>query len=681
MRVHYPLQMALSDLTPSDRKVIKQCIELIVESPHLMQSELRTRIGLTRAKHDDAQRVLPTLTKVEMNDAATFLIGFFFSIPLRTTAALLLFLSFPKEICFSTVTAQAQAPSSTYNVQPTIPDFTPVSTLITDHKLPCAVVLIGHNNQIVFHQAYGLRKLPGEPGINAETAAEPMTEDTISDMASLTSTARPSSTPTSAPHLIPVSASRVEAWGFSPMNYPSWQNGALAPATTQPPLPKTDAEKRAAQKALKGQLHAPYSPPWNGDPPTLTGIDVLEKTHFAALKSLTTHKPIRIALLTNQSGLDSHGHRTIDILLHADPQIKLVKIFTPEHGLSAKQDTENPKAETDATTNLRVISLYGSKPADRRPKPEDLKDIDGVVIDLQDIGVRLWTYEAVLGYFLEATQCQGPAIVVLDRPNPVGGLAVQGYISTTTNYNSYMPLPVRHGLTYGELARYFEFRQRAAEFACEGSNGLTALKPPGSPAPVSAPPASHLTIIPMQNWTRNQFFADTHLPFTPPSPNMKTLAATILYPGIGLIEQTNISVGRGTDTPFENIGAPYINAAELTAYLTARNIPGITFTPTTLTIAETPEKYPSHGQTIPAIHFTITDRTALDTPELGIEILSALHHLYPTQFQLDKAGYLLASPATLASIKSNTDPRDIAVTWLPALQKFRTDTAPYLLYK
>jgi Beta-lactamase len=173
-------------------------------------------------------------------------------------------LSFPKEICFSTATAQAQAPSSTYNVQPTIPDFTPVSTLITDHKLPGAVVLIGHNNQIVFHHAYGLRKLPGEPGINGETAAEPMTEDTIFDMASLTSTARPFSTPTSAPHLIPVSASRVEAWGFSPMNYPSQQNGALAPATTQPPPPKTDAEKRAAQKALKGQLHAPYSPPWNG---------------------------------------------------------------------------------------------------------------------------------------------------------------------------------------------------------------------------------------------------------------------------------------------------------------------------------------------------------------------------------------------------------------------------------
>jgi uncharacterized protein YbbC (DUF1343 family) len=189
------------------------------------------------------------------------------------------------------------------------------------------------------------------------------------------------------------------------------------------------------------------------------------------------------------------------------------------------------------------------------------------------------------------------------------------------------------------------------------------------------------TVIPMQNWTRSEFFADTHLPFTPPSPNMKTLNATILYPGIGLIEGTNISVGRGTETPFENIGAPYIDAAELAGYLTARKIPGIAFAPTTLTIAETPEKYPSHGQTIPGIHFTVTDRTALDTPELGIELLAALRHLYPTHFQLDKAAYLLANPETLAALKSGDDPRTIAATWQPALQKFRNDTTPYLLYR
>ena len=188
-------------------------------------------------------------------------------------------------------------------------------------------------------------------------------------------------------------------------------------------------------RPLRSALPSP--PP----PPTLTGIDVLEQTHFAALKSLTKTRPIRIALLTNQSGLDSQGHRTIDILLHADPQIKLVKLFTPEHGLLVKQDTENLKAETDPTTQLPVISLYGAKPADRHPKTEDLKDLDAVVIDLQDMGVRFWTYETVLGYFMEAASNTALQIVVLDRPNPVGGLAVQGNLSEIYNYNAYLHLP------------------------------------------------------------------------------------------------------------------------------------------------------------------------------------------------------------------------------------------------
>ena len=237
----------------------------------------------------------------------------------------------------------------------------------------------------------------------------------------------------------------------------------------------------------------------------------------------------------------------------------------PNTASSVKQDTENLKAETDPTTQLPVISLYGARPADRRPKPEDLKDIDAVVIDLQDMGVRFWTYETVLGYFLEATQCGGPNLFVLDRPNPIGGLAVQGNLSATRNYNAYMPLPVRHGLTYGELAQYFE-----------------AQMPPACDMDPRKPGEKRLTVVPMKNWTRSQFFGDTRLPFTPPSPNMKTLNATILYPAIGLIDQTNISVGRGTSTPYENIGLPWVtspNAQELADYLTARHIPGIIITP------------------------------------------------------------------------------------------------------
>ena len=436
-----------------------------------------------------------------------------------------------------------------------------------------------------------------------------------------------------------VAAPGVEAWGFKPLNIPA-KSGASAPENPElVPL----------------------------FPPTLSGIDVLERTDFAPLKSLARihNGSLNLALLTNQSGIDAHGKSTIDILAHADPTLHLTKIFTPEHGLLGRQDIEHLQAETDPATKLPVVSLYGSKPVDKRPKREDLANVDAVVIDLQDVGVRFWTYEAVLGYFLEATECGGPDIFVLDRPNPVGGLAVQGNTSSPElrSYNAYMPLPGRHGLTYGELAQYFQSRMAPA---CD-------LDPrrPGEAA---------LTVIPMQHWQRAEFFADTGLPFTPPSPNMRTLAATILYPGIGLIEQTNISVGRGTETPFENIGAPWINAAELAAYLTGRNIPGIRITPTTMSIAETPEHYPSHGQTIPGIHCTITDRAALDSPELGIEMLAALHRLYPAQFQLEKAAYLLADPQTLSALKTGADPRAIAAGWAASLAAFRKATAPYLLY-
>ena len=391
---------------------------------------------------------------------------------------------------------------------------------------------------------------------------------------------------------------------------------------------------------------------------TLTGIDVLVSTHFAALELAAQRHSghLRLALLTNQSGLDSNGFRTIDLLDKASPAIQLTKIFSPEHGLLGKQDTEHLTAESDLATLLPVISLYGAKASDRRPSPAQLQDLDAIVIDLQDAGVRFWTYEALTGYFLEAVAGTPTEIILLDRPNPIGGLAVQGPLSDVglESYTNAMPLPVRHGLTLGELARYMV-----------GEKHLS----------------TSLTVIPMQRWTRNQFFADSGLSWVPPSPNLKTLPATILYPGVALIEQTNLSVGRGTATPFENIGAPYLNPAELSAYLTARHIPGIVFTSSTLTIAETPEHYPSHGQTIPGLHLEVTDRLALDSPELGLELLSALHHLYPAQFQLDRAHTLLANAAVLDAIRSGGDPRTIAASQSAALAVFRAARQPYLLYQ
>jgi SSS family transporter len=401
----------------------------------------------------------------------------------------------------------------------------------------------------------------------------------------------------------------------------------------------------------------PYLPK-KSDSHTLTGIDVLESSHFAALDGLH-----HIAVLTNQNGLDSQGKRTIDVLASLTTNHQsLTTIFTPEHGLSGALDQSTVASTIDSATHLSVVSLYGPHDSDRRPTHDQLKDLDAVVIDLQDAGVPFWTYESVLGYFLEAASREQAEfhhqlmIVVLDRPNPVGGLAAQGPIVDVgrESYVAYTQVPIRHGLTFGELARY-----------------IVASKHLNAP----------LTIVPMQNWQRSMFWSDTGLPWINPSPNLRSPSAAILYPAIGLIETTNISVGRGTSHPFSYFGAPYINASDVTAALTARNIPGVNFTAATEAIIEDANHYPFHGQTIPAVRVTATDPAALDTPELGIEILSTLHRLYPTQFLLEKSMTNLVNRATVDATARGDDPRSIAATWQPALDRFKAACAPILLYK
>jgi SSS family transporter len=425
----------------------------------------------------------------------------------------------------------------------------------------------------------------------------------------------------------------------------------------------------AAAEAL--QLNQATQP---GEAQTLTGIDVLEATNYAALAEAAERhgNHLRLALLTNQSGLDSKGRRTVDLLAVDAPKfvpgLTLTTLFSPEHGIFGKLDTTKIAAETDPDTHLPVISLYGPKDSDKRPKLEDLSKLDVVVIDLQDAGVRFYTYEAVVGYFLEAAAQAHIEIILLDRPNPIGGEQLQGPVSDAglESYTDYMPQPVRHGLTLGELARYINGERRFP----------TAASPD-----VQAPINAHLTVVSMQNWTRGEYFDQTHLPWTNPSPNLRSLTAATLYPGIGMIETTNISVGRGTPTPFEHIGAPYIDAPALAAYLTSRNIPGVAFTPTTFAVAETPNHYPYHGQTIPGIHIALTDRNALDAPELGIELLSALHRFYPKQFDLAKAEQLVASVNTMLALSNNEDPRTIAASWAADLDAFKKRRAPYLLYR
>ena len=411
---------------------------------------------------------------------------------------------------------------------------------------------------------------------------------------------------------------------------------------------------------------------------TLTGIDVLESTHYAALAEAAKRhgNHLRLGILTNQSGLDAHGHRTIDLLATEAPKsvpgLEVKALFSPEHGLFGTKDEAGISGEVDPTTHIAVTSLYGAKPESRHPTHDQLKDLDAVVVDLQDAGVRFYTYEAQTGYFVEAAAAEkrlghNLEIIVLDRPNIIGGVQVQGPVSDPNRetYTNYMQMPIRHGMTLGELARYFNGERRTAS--------------PTSPN-VQVPLGALVTVVKMEDWQRSMYYDQTGLPWVNPSPNLRNVTAATLYPGAELLQFTNVSVGRGTPVPFENIAAPFFDAAALASALNARSIPGVTFSASTITVEEDANHYPYHGQTLPAVHLTLTDRDVLDSPALGIEMICAIRRLYPKQFNLDRGDILMRSVNTLLSIKNGDDPRTIVKSWQTELDEFKQRRANYLLY-
>ncbi|HEY6969260.1 MAG TPA: exo-beta-N-acetylmuramidase NamZ domain-containing protein [Candidatus Angelobacter sp.] len=381
----------------------------------------------------------------------------------------------------------------------------------------------------------------------------------------------------------------------------------------------------------------------------LTGIDVLEQGNFAQLKQGKDH--MTIGLLTNQTGVDAQGKRTIDVLASA-PGIKLAAIFSPEHGIFGTADTENVKNTVDTATGVPVYTLYGNTDAKRRPPVDVLKTLDAVVMDIQDAGVRFYTYETTLGFLLEAAAQANIDVVVLDRPDPVTGAFVEGPIAQMdiTAFTNYHPLPVRHGMTLGELAQLFNVERKIG---------------------------ARLRVISMQGWLRGDWFDSTGVTWVNPSPNLRSLNEAILYPGVASIEGTNISVGRGTDTPFEIVGAPWINARGFSDFLNARLIPGVRFVPVTFT----PTSGPYANQRCGGVNLIVTERNILDSPEMGIELASALHTLYPNDWKLDKMITLLANHQTLNAIAAGEDPRNIAESWREDLEKFMSVRAKYLIYK
>ncbi len=385
-----------------------------------------------------------------------------------------------------------------------------------------------------------------------------------------------------------------------------------------------------------------------------TGIDVLEEHGFDLLKPADGQTPgtrKHIGLVTNQTGFDGAGQRTIDALAQA-PGVSLEAIFSPEHGVTGTLDTTNVGNSVDAATGIPVYSVYGGSDAARRPSPDVLKTLDAVVFDIQDAGARFYTYETTLGYFLEATAKAGIELIVLDRPNPINGSFVQGPVSDAghESFTNYWTVPVRHGMTMGELAKMFN-----------AERGINA----------------KLTVVPMDGWQRGDWFDSTGLAWVNPSPNLRSVTEAALYPGVGLIEGTNISVGRGTDTPFEVVGAPWIKSRELAAYLNGRGIGGVRFVPVTFT----PTSSVYSSQVCQGVNIILTDRNGFDAPELGIELAAALHKLYESNFQIDKMQGLLLSQTAYDALVSGQDPRRIAQDWMEGLETFGKIREKYLIYK
>jgi uncharacterized protein YbbC (DUF1343 family)/CubicO group peptidase (beta-lactamase class C family) len=409
---------------------------------------------------------------------------------------------------------------------------------------------------------------------------------------------------------------------------------ALGPASAQQVL--------ASRRSLTGYVELMRSYRMQGfrNGKAQAGVDVLEAENFAPLQGR------RVGLITNSTGVDAAGRRTIDLLEHA-PAVKLLALFSPEHGLEGRADTR-VLSSTDAATGLPVYSLYGDV---ERPTERMLEGLDALVFDIQDAGVRFYTYVTTLGYCLEAAARKGIEFYVLDRPNPINGDEVEGPIleDDLRSFVAYYPLPIRHGMTVGELAEMFN-----------SENHLGA----------------KLHVIKMRAWQRTDWYDETGLAWANPSPNLRNLTEEVLYPGVAMVEGANVSVGRGTDTPFELLGAPWMDSRNLSAYLNARNIQGVRFVP----VDFKPSSNSFADQLCPGVQIVLIDRQALDPTELGVELAAALWKLYPAVFQLEKTLPLIGARWVLQAIKAGKDPRRIVYEWQDALEQFRTLRSKYLLY-
>lgn len=379
---------------------------------------------------------------------------------------------------------------------------------------------------------------------------------------------------------------------------------------------------------------------------TLTGVDVLRREGFASLRGR------RVGLVTNHTGLDGEGRATAD-LLHAHPDVRLVALFGPEHGIRGAVDEKVPDG-TDRATGLPVYSLYGER---TKPTQEQLAGIDMLVFDIQDVGCRFYTYISTLGLCMEAADEAGLPFLVLDRPNPLGGVGIEGPVADTDklSFTAHHPIPVRHGLTVGEMAQLFH--------AEKAEMGKTHRNAP-------------LLIAHVENWRRGETWDQTGLTWVNPSPNMRSLTQAFLYPGIGLLEFTNLSVGRGTDTPFEVVGAPWIDGRKLAHALNAQNLPGVRFVP----IRFTPTASKHAHQPCGGVNIVIVRRDVFHSLQTGFALACALRDLYPKAWEHERYTTLLANSAIYFAFIAGATPTDLIYQCAADVRAFRQRSERYRIY-
>ena len=373
----------------------------------------------------------------------------------------------------------------------------------------------------------------------------------------------------------------------------------------------------------------------------LTGVDVLARDGFRALTGSS------VGLVTNHTGLTREGQPTIDAL-HAAPSVSLKALFGPEHGIRGDRD-EDVADGVDAKTGLPVYSLFGAR---TQPTPEQLAGLDTLVFDIQDIGCRFYTYVSTLGNVLEAAHAHDLGVVVLDRPNPITGLAAEGPLADADklSFVACHPIPVRHGLTLGELARLMHAEK---QFSCP------------------------LEVIVCEGWRRGDWYDATGLLWTDPSPNMRRLTAAALYPGVGLLEFTNVSVGRGTDTPFEIFGAPYVDPRPFAAALNGASLTGVRFVP----VRFTPSASVFAGQLCGGVQILLTERDRLSAVQVGLTLALTLRRLHPDAWRPEKLTTLLVNEKAYQAVVAGQTYEEAAAGWADDLTAFTARTGPHRLYE